>query len=262
MSEGYATKGGFTTGFIQRSRTLGPGTGSSTSSRAKRRQGEHPVQMISPSARASSMTIAETGWARAMRPRSAGSGETTCRAALSGRKHDSGSAVRVPASEIEIRVANVVGARSARATTARQAAAVKLMRKLLKKQGFAPDLLVSDRLRSYASAMSKMGLSARYEQGLRRSWLRIRISRRDGERKMQRFKSRSFCHPRSRLQPFQVQRHLTSAKSHRGLRAVAMSTWRRKRQSAFRQQILDGSLPGSFTKQYVSGSASACWYPA
>jgi transposase-like protein len=42
---------------------------------------------------------------------------------------------------------------------------VKLMRKLLKKQGFAPDLLVSDRLRSYAAAMSEMGLSARYEQG-------------------------------------------------------------------------------------------------
>ena len=37
MSDGYATKGGFTTGFIRRSRTLRPGTGSSTSSRAKRR---------------------------------------------------------------------------------------------------------------------------------------------------------------------------------------------------------------------------------
>ena len=71
-----------------------------------------------------------------------------------------------------------------------KAAAMKLMRKLLKKQGFAPGLLVSDRLRSYAAAMSEIGLSARYEQGLRRNWLRIRIARRDGERKMQRFKSR------------------------------------------------------------------------
>jgi transposase-like protein len=130
-----------------------------------------------------------------------------------------------------------------------KAAAVKLMRKLLKKQGFAPDLLVSDRLRSYAAAMSEMGLSARYEQGLRRNnWLRIRISRRDGERKMQGSnradQPRSFCHPHRRLQHFQVQRHLTSAKSDRGLRAVAMSTWRRKRQSAFRQQMLDGIPPG------------------
>jgi putative transposase len=72
-----------------------------------------------------------------------------------------------------------------------KAAAVKLMRKLLKKQGFAPDLLVTDRLRSCAAAMSEMGLSARDEQGLRRNnRLRIRISRRDGERKMQPFKSR------------------------------------------------------------------------
>ena len=33
-----------------------------------------------------------------------------------------------------------------------KAAAVKLMRKLLKKQGFAPDVLVTDRLRSYGAA--------------------------------------------------------------------------------------------------------------
>ena len=49
------------------------------------------------------------------------------------------------------------------------AAAVKLMRKLLKKQGFAPDVLVTDKLRSYGAAMSEMGLSARHEQGLRRN---------------------------------------------------------------------------------------------
>jgi transposase-like protein len=34
-------------------------------------------------------------------------------------------------------------------------AAVKLMRKLLKKQGFAPDVLVTDKLRSYSAAKSK-----------------------------------------------------------------------------------------------------------
>jgi len=42
-------------------------------------------------------------------------------------------------------------------------AAVKLMRKLLKKRGFAPDVLVTDRLRSYGAAKSEMGLSARHE---------------------------------------------------------------------------------------------------
>jgi transposase-like protein len=46
-----------------------------------------------------------------------------------------------------------------------KAAAVKLMRKLLKKQGFAPDVLVTDTLRSYGAAKSEMRLTARHEQG-------------------------------------------------------------------------------------------------
>ena len=50
-----------------------------------------------------------------------------------------------------------------------KAAAVKLMRKLLKKQGFAPDVLVTDKLRSYGAAKSEIGLSARHEQGLRKN---------------------------------------------------------------------------------------------
>jgi putative transposase len=48
-------------------------------------------------------------------------------------------------------------------------AAVRLMRKLLKKQGFAPDVLVTDKLRSYGAAKSEMGLSARHRQGLRKN---------------------------------------------------------------------------------------------
>jgi hypothetical protein len=47
------------------------------------------------------------------------------------------------------------------------AAAVKLMRKLLKKQGFAPEVLVTDKLRFYSAAKSEIGLSARHERGLR-----------------------------------------------------------------------------------------------
>jgi hypothetical protein len=47
--------------------------------------------------------------------------------------------------------------------------AVKLMRKLLKKQGFAPDVLVTDKLRSYGAAKAELGLSARHEQGLRKN---------------------------------------------------------------------------------------------
>ena len=48
-------------------------------------------------------------------------------------------------------------------------AAVKLMRKLLKKHGFAPDVLVTDKLRSYAAAKSELRLTARHEQGRGRS---------------------------------------------------------------------------------------------
>ena len=46
-------------------------------------------------------------------------------------------------------------------------AALRLMRKLLKKQGFAPKLLVTDKLRSYASALRRLRLACPHEQGLR-----------------------------------------------------------------------------------------------
>ena len=47
------------------------------------------------------------------------------------------------------------------------AAALRLMRKLLKKQGFAPDQIVTDKLGSYGAARRELGLCARHEQGLR-----------------------------------------------------------------------------------------------
>jgi putative transposase len=50
-----------------------------------------------------------------------------------------------------------------------KAAAMKLMRKLLKQQGFAADVMVTDKLRSYGAAKSDLGLSARHEQGLRKN---------------------------------------------------------------------------------------------
>ena len=45
-------------------------------------------------------------------------------------------------------------------------AALRLMRKLLKKQGFAPKLLVTDKLRSYAWAFRSLRLTCPHEQGL------------------------------------------------------------------------------------------------
>ncbi len=41
-------------------------------------------------------------------------------------------------------------------------AALKLMRKLLKKYGFVPDKLVTDDLRSYAAAASDLGIARRH----------------------------------------------------------------------------------------------------
>jgi len=70
-------------------------------------------------------------------------------------------------------------------------AAVRLMRKLLRKTGMAPDLFMTDKHRPYAAALREIGLTARHEQGLRRN-NRAENSHqalRRGERKMQRFKS-------------------------------------------------------------------------
>jgi putative transposase len=45
-------------------------------------------------------------------------------------------------------------------------AALRLMHKLLKKQGFAPKLLVTNKLRSYAVAFRHLQLTCPHEQGL------------------------------------------------------------------------------------------------
>jgi len=44
-------------------------------------------------------------------------------------------------------------------------AALKLMRKLLKKQGYVPDKIVTDKLRSYSAALRELGLSDRHLTG-------------------------------------------------------------------------------------------------
>src|SRR5205814_6892335 len=48
-------------------------------------------------------------------------------------------------------------------------AALRLMRKLLRKQGFVPKLLVTDKLRSYGSAFRQLKLTCPHEQALRRN---------------------------------------------------------------------------------------------
>jgi transposase-like protein len=101
------------------------------------------------------------------------------------------------------------------------------MRKLLKKQGFAPDVLVTDKLRSYGAAMSEMGLSARKNNRAENSHQPTRRR----ERKMQRFKSpgsaqRFLSVHAAVFNTFNVQRHLTSRRTLRVLRDEAFRTWR------------------------------------
>jgi putative transposase len=112
-------------------------------------------------------------------------------------------------------------------------AALRLMRKLLKKQGFAPKLLVTDKLRSYSSAFRHLRLTCPHEQGLRknnRAENSHQVVRRR-ERKMQRFKSarlpQRFLSIHAAVHnTFNVQRHLVSRSALRKLRAEATRQWK------------------------------------
>jgi transposase-like protein len=111
-------------------------------------------------------------------------------------------------------------------------AALRLMRKLLRKQRFAPDVLVTDQLGSYSYARRQLGLRARHEQGLRKN-NRAENSHqpvRRRERKMQRFKSpasaQRFLAAHSAVHnTYNVQRHLISRGVLRPLRAEAAEQW-------------------------------------
>ena len=114
-----------------------------------------------------------------------------------------------------------------------KAAAVKLLRKLMKKLGFAPRLLVTDKLPSYGAAKAEIGMTAQHEKGLRKN-NRAENSHqpvRRRERKMQRFKSagsaqRFLSSHAAVYNTFNVQRHLISRRTLRGFRAGAMEQWR------------------------------------
>ena len=46
-------------------------------------------------------------------------------------------------------------------------AALRLLRKLVRHQGFVPTVIVTDKLRSYGAALREIGFSGSHEQGLR-----------------------------------------------------------------------------------------------
>jgi putative transposase len=110
--------------------------------------------------------------------------------------------------------------------------ALRLMHKLLKKQGFVPKLLVTDKLRSYASAFRHLRLSCPHEQRLR-SNSRAENSHqpiRRRERKMQRFKSARSAQRFLSMHAVvhntcNLQRHLVSRSTLRIFRAEAANQW-------------------------------------
>ena len=114
-------------------------------------------------------------------------------------------------------------------------AALKLMQKLLKKQGIAPATIVTDKLGSYSSARRELGVSRRRHD--RGRWKNNRAENshqplRQRERRMKRFKSpgsaqRFLSIHAAVYNVFNIQRHLTSHRTLRVFRDQAMITWRR-----------------------------------
>jgi transposase-like protein len=111
-------------------------------------------------------------------------------------------------------------------------AALRLIRKLLKKHGFVPKVLVTDKLRSYGVARRELGLSVRHEQGMRRN-NRAENSHqviRRREHKMQRFKSpmsaQRFLSVHAVVHNiFNLERHLICRATLRLFRAAAAQQW-------------------------------------
>ncbi len=113
-----------------------------------------------------------------------------------------------------------------------KSAAITLMRKLLKSQGFSPDAVVTDKQPSYGAALSELGMKARHITGghinnrAENSHLPVRLR----ERRMQLFKSagsaqRFLSIHDAIYNAFKVQRHLISRRTLRQFRAAAMDRW-------------------------------------
>ncbi len=104
-----------------------------------------------------------------------------------------------------------------------KAAARKLMRKLLKKQGIAPTEWVTDKYRVYGSVLRDLGTSPHSHVTGKRSNNRAESSHvpvRRRERKLQRFKSPASAQRLLSLHAatynvFTLARHLTTARTHR-----------------------------------------------
>lgn len=111
-------------------------------------------------------------------------------------------------------------------------AALKLMRKLLKKQGFAPTQITTDKLKSYHKAIRTLGVTAVHldskKANNRAENSHLPIRRR--ERKMQRFKSpgsvlRFLNIHSATYNNFYIQRHLINRSHLKQRRTEAFGVW-------------------------------------
>jgi len=112
-------------------------------------------------------------------------------------------------------------------------AAVRLLRRLLKRQGAHPETITTDRIGSYRTALRKLNLSRRHRPGTMLKNNRAENSHlviRRRERKQQRFKSqrsaRRFLSTHAAIySTFNLQRHLTRRSTLRLFRADANRRW-------------------------------------
>ena len=111
-------------------------------------------------------------------------------------------------------------------------AALKLMRKILKKQGYIPNAIVTDKLPSYGATLRVLNFSKQHNFGDRKNNRaensHLPMKRR--ERRMQRFKSpgsaqRFLSVHASIYNTFYIQRHLLSRNTLRQPRDEAMRVW-------------------------------------
>ena len=111
-------------------------------------------------------------------------------------------------------------------------AALKLMRRVLKKQDFVPDTFITDKLPSYGAALKDLGLARHHDFGGRKNNQaeNSHLPVRQREQRMQRFKSarsaqRFLSTHATVYNTFNVQRHLISRKTLRQFRSQAMGLW-------------------------------------
>jgi putative transposase len=112
-------------------------------------------------------------------------------------------------------------------------AALKLLRKLLKRQGIHPETITTDKLASYRAAARDLGLTDRHRPGGMRANNRAENSHlpiRRRERKMQRFKSqgqaqRFLATHAAVYNVFNFQPHLIRRSTLRQFRAKGYRTW-------------------------------------